>query len=855
MADGLLPGEYTLLPSHKFTVAPKDEQEAGPARVNQMSELVGASSALALEFAFDQLFDDYPTTALERLERAGPKALTDHLRRRRAWLLEALAKPKDEREKSNIVGFTPPVEPTGVKEIDAVRTLIAEARWGEALKTLNGQEIKDKADGNKRIAGLVSLYKGVVLMESSAGGEEEARTALEEAIAALEGAPEDLFRARVNFGNFLQQRANDRLNARSLQMAARVEKPMLHVLGYWMAAREQYEKARPLGGEKAGPALDVSTARLYSLLSDVIRALAPPGPDGFDQGVEAAGNKAKDLAKHGLDTAKEPLLRGIAAEVGAMVDFRAKNDAAAEKGERRALGEYLEGGYLAGAENVYRVLGLIARRSGKPTAAADAYKDLEVAQIISESLRKRFPPDKAGLGRAGFFARKAYVTELMVELLLDQDKPLEALQQLELAKARGLQDLLAPKGARPKQLANPANLATSAKNVIPGWDPKSAAIEYFLGSERAYVFIVGTDGAVTVHPVQDAKGKDVPPTELIADVGRLLRAMEGSAGKIFDRLVEGRGYDNSWEEDLSRLRRELLPDEALARLRGAEVVAVVPQHILHYFPFAALVVEKDPKTSNKRMAKPKQQLIDEPFYLVYAPSLSVWTLMRSQPEAKVSAVRAAALVQAPGAPPLEGVNTDMNNLMDVFKKRRVTVLSAEKARVKAAQDLLDTPGLVFFGTHGINVADRPLDSHLLLLPDPGAPQDQPGELTAGALFSRTKPIKAELIIMSCCYSGLGDRSPMAGDDLYGLQRGFIQSGAKTVISGLWDVYDGTAPDLMRGMFEGLEAGLPAAKALAETQRRFLANLRKTGKDEPWLHPYFWSVYTVAGDDRTHMTTK
>jgi hypothetical protein len=27
-------------------------------------------------------------------------------------------------------------------------------------------------------------------------------------------------------------------------------------------------------------------------------------------------------------------------------------------------------------------------------------------------------------------------------------------------------------------------------------------------------------------------------------------------------------------------------------------------------------------------------------------------------------------------------------------------------------------------------------------------------------------------------------------------------------------------------------------------------LRDTKQDEPWLHPYFWAVYTAAGDDRT-----
>jgi CHAT domain-containing protein len=104
--------------------------------------------------------------------------------------------------------------------------------------------------------------------------------------------------------------------------------------------------------------------------------------------------------------------------------------------------------------------------------------------------------------------------------------------------------------------------------------------------------------------------------------------------------------------------------------------------------------------------------------------------------------------------------------------------------------------------------------------------------------------------MSACYSGLADRSPWSGDDLFGLQRAFLQAGARTVVSGLWDVYDGSGPELMKGLFDNLAAGSPAHSALAASQRAFLKKLKASKEVEPWLHPYFWAVYTVAGDDRT-----
>ena len=123
-----------------------------------------------------------------------------------------------------------------------------------------------------------------------------------------------------------------------------------------------------------------------------------------------------------------------------------------------------------------------------------------------------------------------------------------------------------------------------------------------------------------------------------------------------------------------------------------------------------------------------------------------------------------------------------------------------------------------------------------------------GRLTAAELFETR--VAADLVVMDACYSGLADASPLPGDDLFGLQRALLQAGARTVVAGLWDVYDGTAPELIRGLLARVAAGQAAPAALAQSQREFLKKLRASGDPEPWLHPYFWAVYTVAGDDRT-----
>ena len=195
----------------------------------------------------------------------------------------------------------------------------------------------------------------------------------------------------------------------------------------------------------------------------------------------------------------------------------------------------------------------------------------------------------------------------------------------------------------------------------------------------------------------------------------------------------------------------------------------------------------------------------------------------------------------------------MANFKETFGQRVRTTLEGDDATEAGAKKLLAQKGMVFIGTHGLNDPDRPLESHLLLLgeenPKPG-PDSNDGRLTAAELYALN--MQAEMVVMSCCYSGLGDRSPLPGDDLFGLQRAFLQGGARAVVSGQWDVCDRTAPELMLAFFKKLTDGQGVAAALNGVHRDFVTKLKASPKNQPWVHPYFWAVYTVAGDDRTRV---
>ena len=182
----------------------------------------------------------------------------------------------------------------------------------------------------------------------------------------------------------------------------------------------------------------------------------------------------------------------------------------------------------------------------------------------------------------------------------------------------------------------------------------------------------------------------------------------------------------------------------------------------------------------------------------------------------------------------------------MFGSRVDRVVEGDEATETNVKDVLRRRGLLFVATHGENVCDRPLTSYLVCHAD----DRHDGRLTAAEVFSSN--VGADMVIMSACFSGLADRSPLPGDDLFGLQRAFLTSGARTVISGLWDIYDDTGPAIMLRTFRHLANGKPSAKALTSAQREFLDEQRKLGTHNPWCHPLFLvDLYGMRGGCGSH----
>ena len=73
----------------------------------------------------------------------------------------------------------------------------------------------------------------------------------------------------------------------------------------------------------------------------------------------------------------------------------------------------------------------------------------------------------------------------------------------------------------------------------------------------------------------------------------------------------------------------------------------------------------------------------------------------------------------------------------------------------------------------------------------------------------------DMVVLSACQSGLGQ---VAGDGVFGLQRGFKKAGANTLLMTLWNVDDKATQMLMERFYANLLSGMDKYDALFEAQR-------------------------------------
>jgi CHAT domain-containing protein len=170
-----------------------------------------------------------------------------------------------------------------------------------------------------------------------------------------------------------------------------------------------------------------------------------------------------------------------------------------------------------------------------------------------------------------------------------------------------------------------------------------------------------------------------------------------------------------------------------------------------------------------------------------------------------------------------------------FPHQKVDLLmgpSATEAAFKAAS--LNAYRVIHLAVHAFADSTFPDRAALVLLSDPAAGED--GFLQASEIAQMRFP--SDLVVLSACDTAVG---PLQGQDgVANLSRAFLEAGARSVISTLWEIDDDSSLFLMKRFYAHLSANQSAATALTSAKRDML---RTFG---PKALPYQWAGFTIEG---------
>lgn len=384
----------------------------------------------------------------------------------------------------------------------------------------------------------------------------------------------------------------------------------------------------------------------------------------------------------------------------------------------------------------------------------------------------------------------------------------------------------------------------------------SLLLEYFVGQARSYLWAVGPQSLTSyVLPGRPA---------LQASVLTLRRELTRRS----DRLSPG------FRRAVQQLSDQLLGPVA-DQLRGQRLI-VVSDDALNYIPFNSLALPPGARAPQANLLTVPGQPGDRQYIPLIAaheistqPSASVLALLRRETAQHSPAPKALAVLADPifsvnderlsGQPQRVSLPPDLERSAResgvLFDRIPFTRQEAERilALVDAAQslqafgseanrELAMSPRLsqyrqLHFATHGFLNSRSPELSGLAfsLVDDQGQPQN--GFLRLHDIFNLD--LRAELVVLSACQTGLGEQ--VRGEGVVGLTRGFLYAGAKRVVVSLWNVDDEGTAILMSRFYEAmLKDGQEPATALRTAQLSLWAQ-------PEWQAPYYWAAFTLQGE--------
>jgi CHAT domain-containing protein len=367
---------------------------------------------------------------------------------------------------------------------------------------------------------------------------------------------------------------------------------------------------------------------------------------------------------------------------------------------------------------------------------------------------------------------------------------------------------ISPSALAQETTVNPVRLGNLQRSLLPN----ELLIEYVLAEPNSHVLAI-THTSVTPYRL---------PAKMVIESDSNLYRKEIHAQKADPALAQ-------------RLFAELL--EPVKEFHQKSDLIVVPDGSLHLLPFAALVdngsyvlkthtIDVEPSSTvfdllHRRLAKEASATMP---YIGVAAS--------TQPaDTRNPIVRAISGPQRSQLAPLPDSKLEVESIAGDLPQPSTILLGANATESRFKHLSLDSTEVIHLALHGYADLDYPDRSALIFAPEPSGTED--GLLQVREI--RGLHLKARLVTLSACNTGVG---PVGEPGVANLVNAFIEAGADSVVSTLWELEDHTTERLMTMFYSQLARHNRKVDALRAAQLDLL------NQDLP---PYFWASVQIVGD--------
>lgn len=347
---------------------------------------------------------------------------------------------------------------------------------------------------------------------------------------------------------------------------------------------------------------------------------------------------------------------------------------------------------------------------------------------------------------------------------------------------------------------------------------KSALVEYFLGEDHLYTFVITHN---SFHVIQKLLDNDF--LKHVKNQNEHLRGYNDSP-KQYKKYVESTEY----------LHQVLLEDVFDKLNPKVKDLYLVPDDVISYIPFETLFKKSGLEAAQNRYDLLPYLVLDYNFYYHYSSALYESDAFKL-PSDLVSY-----------APSFKNYSHNINLSELKFAKeevKKISKISAYPAKidsaasVKSVKESLRQHGIIHLATHAKSNDSLPLLSQLYF---------EDGPLYVYDIYNSQN--KADLVVMSSCETG--DGILKEGEGIMSLARSFISSGCETIITSLWNVNDRNSVLIMESFYTYLYKGKSVGHSLVMAKRDFI----KESASVLQAHPRNWATFITIGNPNQSIQT-